>query len=352
MNRRRLLRAAGVGLAGVAGCGERRESATTTRSTTTAGLPYGGDGDGTLAEPHGIVVHNRGDETGFVTVAVYDGDQAVLSRTFEVTAGARVAVSEALAAPGAYRVVVETAAGARATHEWRVTADGGDLEVVVDGELRFREVMECAPSCPALGEGTGGPLPYKAATTEREPAVLVVENDGREPREVGVMVADLHGTILDYGYEVPARTRLRIPVTGATGVYAVSVRAGGERREYDWHVPEVQRLRVRVGGDLRVDCGDATGSLRLVNRDDRAHELTVRVRDDDGVVFERTVRVAAGGEHEIPDAVASSGRHRIEASTAEGASATGDWWVCPPVARRLVQVHKWGGVVIGSTGLS
>ncbi len=357
---------------------------TTTRTTTTPGLPYRGDGGRTLSEPRDVVVDNRGDATRFVTVAVYDGDRPVLSRTFEVTANARVAVADALAAPGAYRVVVETVDGGRATYDWRVTADAGDLEVVVadgsSGERRvarpseappteraasaasrepsesdgvtFWEVMDCAPSCPAAREGTGGPLPYKSTATAREPAVLVVANGTAEPRSVQIAVADLYGTVLDYEYEVSARTRLRVPVTGAAGVYAVSVRAGGEHREYDWHVPEIERLRVRVGDGLRVDCGDATGTLRLVNRDDRAHDLTVRVRDGDEVVFERTVRMASGGERTISDAVAGSGRHTIEASTAEGASATADWWVCPPVARRLVQVHEWGGVVVGETGLS
>lgn len=356
VNRRRLL-AATASLAGFAGCGQLRESAATTATsrtteTTAAASAYGGDAEDALAEPRGFVVHNRGDEVRYVTVAVYDGDRTAASRTFEVAAGASASVEDALAAAGTYRVVVETADGERAVHEWRVTGDAGDLEVVVDDGVAFWEAMRCAPACPAAEGGVSARLPYKSGAAGREPATLVVENPADAPRRVSVTVADLHTTVLDYAYVVPARTRLRVPVTAAEGVYAVRARSGGETREYTWSVPEAERVFVRVGDGLRVDCGEATGTLRLANRDDTTHHLRVVVSDGDGTVFDRTIRLPPGAETTVERAVQSSGRYELSASTAEGASATDDWWVCPPVARKLVQIHKWGGVVIGRTGLS
>jgi hypothetical protein len=355
VNRRRLLAAASASLAGVAGCGQLRESAATTTTRpaeTTTAEQARRDAENALAEPRGFVVRNRGETVRYVTVAVFDGDRAAVSRTFEVAAGASASVGDAVAAAGTYRVVVETADGAQAVREWQVTPETGNLEVLVGDGVAFWEAMRCAPACPAGQGGVSTRLPYKDGATDREPATLVVENAADDARRVSVTVADLHTTVLDYDYEVPARTRLRVPVTAAEDVYAVTARASGETREYTWSVPEAERVFVRVGGGLRVDCGEASGTLRLTNRDDDPHHLRVVVSDDDDAVFDRTIRLPPGAETTVENAVQSSGRYRLEASTVDGASATDDWWVCPPVARKLVQIHKWGGVVVGRTGLS
>jgi hypothetical protein len=361
--RRALLRGAAAAGVGFAGCGGRADVATTTRTTA----PAAGSAGKSLPEARGVRVRNASDSERIVTVAVTrDGETAFgetvrldagpepLPPTEPGSAGWQRAFPRAVARAGTYRVVVETADGERGVHDWRVADALGDLVVTVgdgisasdrgeraDGSsgersesdgVAFVQEAFCDPDCPPVSAGGIGDLPYyggEDAHRHYYGGSVVVENAGG-PRRLGLVVAGDGATVLDYEYDLPAATRLRLPGVHVPGVYRVAATVDGETATHDWHVRAERWLFVRVGDRVRFDCGETSQDLELENEGEEPRRLTVTATRDGETVLRETYEVAGGERRTEPDVLRGSGRYRLRAETGDGRSASRDWWLCPP----------------------
>jgi hypothetical protein len=388
VNRRRLLGLVGTaatpGLAvGLAGCNALREGRSAAEreraggesgggetatgpdpdaGATTARLPYD---EGPAVTPRGITVRNVAETTAYLTLAVETtaGEQVFV--TSERLGGRRfVGYDDLVAAEGEYRVVVETAAGKRAETTWRVTDSQGDLGVTVGDGVTIQQTVRCAPDC-ALARG-GTAVGYPASDFDprgrRDDTTLRVVNPaagGATGTRIRIGTDDR--PVLDYRYDHPAGVTVELPVPQYAGELPITITAGDRERRFDWRPQVTPSLRAILADSIRFRCGVGNRTLRVVNPDDAASEVAVRVfpadagsgsdgeratesaNESEDPLFAETVTVGPSSSVERDDIVASAGRYRVEVAVG-GETVEAMWETCPPRGAL--------GVVVGETGVS
>jgi hypothetical protein len=351
MRRRGLLRLAGLGFAGFAGCSRRFDigdgRSTTAETTGTAGttaeLPYRGESGQNLPDPRGVVVRNEGDRKRYVTVAGYDGDRTLFVRSAMVDAGKRRTYDDLVAKRGTYRLGVQTDDGLRAEREWVVAAAVDDPVVRIGDGVSVTATATCDPACDPLS--VGGESAALPVGNGGNPATLRLSADER--RRVAVTVERERRTLLDYEYDLRPGIAVEVPVTERSGTYEVTVRAGDREHSRTWPVPEVSTLHVSPGDGQVFSCGEATGAVRVVNATDVERELVVTISPDGPKTFQYRASLDPGSERVLHETAQSSGEYRLAAELIDddGAEST-TWWVCPPRPDATVYVTAIGTVRI------
>jgi hypothetical protein len=352
MRRRSLLRAAALGVAGVAGCGGTDETEPTTGEPTTSTAtterdPYRGERN--VEEPLELAVRNTADERRYVTVVVRtrEGRETVLSRSWDLGARERVAVPDAVAAVGRYDLVVETADGRRREGAFAVGPRLPDLTVSVGDGIDFGQRVACEPRCVPVSAADGAgdvPLPYYGeGELLRAPATLVVDG-----RRTGVSTLDLRlrdpaadATLLDRRYRVWEGLRLELPVVRTESTYAVESTLDGTTRSHEWPVPGMTTAWLTVdGAGTALGCRSVQSTLTLHNRSRTDLETRVEVvRDGTGeTLFGGSVLAPADDVTHVDTGVTDPGDYVLAVETTVAADR-GRWTPCEPT-----------GMVILTTG--
>lgn len=343
--RRAFLASLGVSLGGaLAGCGSERPPPGT-ESPTTSATASESDTPAASRTTRTAVLRNDTDRERYVTLAVFDGDSPVFSESQALSPGAAGAFPLAVTAGRRYRVVVETTDGVREEYPWTVLDSFDSVVVRLGPETTFRRVARCTPDCGEFsrgGEATDLPRRSGIFTGWYSPATLMLENPGDRRRRVRVSVRGEAGRLLDYRYELPATSRLVVPVTQDGGRYEVSVEAGGRTRQRTWHVPEELELHVRVGADVDVSCGEPDGRVLLRNRESTRRRFELDVRRDGADAFFGVFGVDAESVRTVETNLRWSGEYALRVAV-DGETTTFEWWACPP--RGPVVVTFEGGRV-------
>jgi hypothetical protein len=299
-----------------------------------------------------VTVANPNPTGAYVTVVVEPADEnaptdatASFVRSVDVVAGERRNVPAELPGEGPYRVLVETAAGLRASFDWAVDATLDGLVAVLGGDdVAFRRTVRCGTDCSLARVRTAADLPLVGDGSGRwyAPASVVLRNPGGGTATSSLAVVLDGRTVLDAGYSVPAQTALEVPVAFRSGTYEVGVETEGGVHTGVWRVPE-EPSRVVDLSDLSVGCGPANTELRVVNDDDREHRVDVAVHDAD-----RSERLYSGREILAPAEtssvvpVASSGHYAVRVEVDGDAPFWSAWWSCPPRGPATVLVDATG----------
>ncbi len=375
MRRRRLLGlVAGSGLGALAGCGGGG-GATTTRTTTA--FPRDPDDPGAdLQASRGVRVENRSGERQYVTVAVSRDGETVFGETFDVAGEglARTASRQAVVArSGTYRVVAEAVPESdgelrRAAFDWRVEGALGDLTAVVEDDdspsdrreradgVSFWQSARCTPDCaPVSTGGEATAMPFDPRDREGVPqyvGAVMVENPSRETREVALRVTHEGESVLEYGYAVPPRVRLRVPAVAWPGAYTVEATAAGETRSYDWGNAVLYTVSVTLGPDgPTFGCGEVAGRVILVNATDREREFAMSVLRDGERLWTGSVRVPANDDRQVATGVTDIGRYALRVGV-DGESVERAWGPCTPATVTLADdgtLRLIGGKRAGSS---
>ncbi|MDS0294110.1 hypothetical protein [Halogeometricum luteum] len=312
--RRRLLAAlAAAGSAGVAGCDGLGGGRATTRRTTAeptdggvetgsetggpsvgavpdeeSSLPYRADDDAENVErPLGLVVRNVGSETRFATVVVSRGAKTLFVDSAEYAPEGTDRTRRypsVVARRGVYDVFAETADGATGRGTLRVDGVHADATVELDGEVRVRQAVRCAPDCGPVSVG-GDARPFG---NPRWPEVdawagygVTVANAGAEQREVRVEFEIDGRTALDYRYRPPPGSVLTFPTVPPLRRLRVAVEAAGDR--WSGRVDEDRNVALPLAADadgVRIDAWpDAGADLRFRNEGGRRVAGVVLRRD-------------------------------------------------------------------------
>lgn len=384
MRRRRLLGlVAGSGTGALAGCGGG--GGATTRTTTA--FPRDPDDPGAdLPASRGVRVENRSGARRYVTVAVSRDGETVFGETFEVAGEglARTASRQAVVArSGTYRVAVEAVPESegepqRAAFDWCIEGALGDLTAVVEdgvsasdrGEradgssdersesdgVSFWQSARCTPDCaPVSTGGEATAMPFDPRDREDVPqyvGAVVVENPSRETREVTLRVVHEGESVLEYGYAVPPRVRLRVPAVAWPGAYTVEATAAGVTRSYDWGNAVLYTVSVTLGPDgPTFGCGEVAGRVILVNATDRGREFAVAVRRDGERLWTGSVRVPANDDRQVATGVTAIGRYTLRVGV-DGESVERAWGPCTPATVTLAEdgtLRLIGGKRAGSS---
>jgi hypothetical protein len=386
MDRRALLAALATGAAGgLAGCSALRDAAPfgdaqTARPTRTPRPPP----TGPAVPPQTIEVANDRAESVYLTVVVVapgdesapagSGDDAdsgptesdsptegVDPDTTAAPADARTVYVDSATVPpareatfpdvvdtgGDYAVVVETADGERATHDWRVTETFDGLAVGLADGVTFRDAARCDPDCALAldGEtGAAGDLPLIGDGSGRwySPATLIVTNPTDRDREVGLRLSLRGETLLDYRYAVPASSQLTLPTSYRSGAYDLRVAPeSGDTVAEVWRVPEMMERHVTLGESVALGCGRATAELRFRNGDRDRRAVAVTVRQAGERLYRGTVNLGPG-ERQTLSPVPGSGRYEVSLRSDSGSQTTETWWACPPHGPAEVRLDSAG----------
>lgn len=297
--RRRVLAAlAATGSAGVAGCDglggdrstERRTTAEATGKTGTetgtgaqsvdsvpdeaSSLPYRADDDAENVErPLGLVVRNVGSETRFATVVVSRGEETLFVDSAEYAPEGTDRTrrySGLVARRGVYDVFAETDDGATGRGALRVDGVHADATVELDGDVRVRQAVRCAPDCGPVSVG-GDARPFG---NPRWPEVdawagygVTVANAGADRREVRVDFEIDGRTVLDYRYRPFPGSVLTFPTVPPLRRLRVTVEAAGDRWSGRLDEDRSVALPLAVDTDgVRIDAWpDAGADLRFRN---------------------------------------------------------------------------------------
>jgi hypothetical protein len=348
----------------VAGCGERIDDG---RTGEEGGNGTGSDGEGDGARrtaapsrdrtasrqstsPQEITVENAHGTTEFVTVAVESEEGTVFVESRELVPGERHTARDVLAMPGSYDVIVETAAGNRATYCWEVVDGLDGLAVTLAEGIEFVRTVRCGPDCAVAdaGESVDVPLVGDGSARWYAPARVVLTNPGAATD--AALTVSLDGrTVVDYRYRVARETRVVVPLTYRSGTYRVIVETPAGRTTGDWRVPE-EPSRVVDVSTLDVGCGPANTTLRLENADDRPHAVGLRVEHDGTVRFVGEYRLAPDERRTVVPVV-ESGRYDVSLRVDGGREETWAWWSCPPHGPATVLVDATGTATFGQAGL-
>ncbi|MFB6108507.1 MAG: hypothetical protein ABEJ82_06670 [Haloplanus sp.] len=337
MRRRHLLAALTAGLAGCPGNAEGPPTRTATPTPTTPDLPYRAtDPDENVELARGVAVHNRTDESGYVTVVVADGEREVFVGSRSVPAGQTVHFDGLVTRRGTYRVVVETADGARAVHDWVVTDrwSGRSLSVSLtpDG-VETSQFAFCTPACPPMeSSGTAVSLPQEDPTDPgRETAGAVLLHSRRDHAAPVRLVVRRDRTLIDYTYRLPAGVTAIVAVADRPGTYDVRVEGPDGALAVPWHLPEEPALRVATTANGVVrDCETARTRVATVrNRSEVTRRVHLTVAAGGRTRLDRTVRLDPGATLLDPVTAPATPPLRVRASTADR-TLDATWTVCPP----------------------
>lgn len=351
MDRRALLSLVATGAASLAGCGSP-EAETETETPTP--------NDGTTVDPtrtpeqerveRRLAVWNPTPDPVFTTVVVTRDGRDVYFENIDLLPGERT-ISRMTVPLGETTVLVETDTGIRAESAWTVDGVGEGIEVVLGREgAAFWNRLSCAPNepCSIAREGDAADLPLLGDGSGRwyAPAGVVVENPG--PEATARLRVDLYdSTLLDQTYRIPNQTRLSVPITYRTGDYRVVVETDERRIDTPWPVPDEPTKYVDTGSGV-AGCGPANTTLTVLNRDDSAHRLSLRVESDSDV-FEDVFTLDAGESRELVPTT-ESGVKRVVGRLETDAEFTGTWWSCPPRGPATVVIDATGTPSLVTTG--
>lgn len=348
--RRDVLRATPVMLGALAGCEGLPDRGEPT-PTPTAGEPgdTGNTGATATAPRRELELRNETGEDQYVSVAVSDDAGVVSSTTVELP----LLTSRTFSIPaptGILTVELETTTGVTGRHPWAVGDQMGDLVVTLTADgVTFSQSAWCDPDCEPLSrDGTAVELPYYGdvpGSTSYYGANVVIVNTTTRYREVSLRIDHDGDPILDYEYVVPPDLTLEFPGVHAAGDYTVTVQSEVGERSYDWHPPKERRLQLRLTeGDVHATCGTSTASFILGNADDVPHRLDIAAfrPGTDLAVLRRTYIVQPGARFRERAVYTGSGQYDLRVSTADGASTTYDWWLCPPRGPTEISIQANG----------
>lgn len=338
---------AAAGSVGVAGCdglgGGRRPDggtasetpgAATGPATATASgppLPYAAaDPSENVDRPLGVVVRNVGPDRVVATVVVSRGDETLFvdSDAYAPEGTGRTRYYPSLVARrGAYDVYVETSGGLTGRGVLRADGVHGDARVELDGDVRVRQAVRCAPDCGSVSLGGevrpfgGRPWPETAAWAGYD---VTVANAGDRRRDVRVAF-DVDGeTALDYRYRPPPGTVLRFPTIPPLRRLRVTVEAAGDRWRGRLDADRSVALPLAVDAEgVRVDAWpDAGADLRVRNERGPRRADVVLAREGDRVA-EWSAALARGETVAVADFVPGPGLYEATLTlTAGGESRT------------------------------
>jgi hypothetical protein len=310
--------------------------------TVVVVAPGGADSDsadGTAAESTATVDPDA--------TAAPDAARTVFVDSATIPAGREATFPDVVETGGDYVVVVETADGERATHDWRVTDNFDGLAVGVADGVTFRNAARCGPDCALAVDGETSaaadlPLIGDGSGQWFTPATLVVTNPTASDREVGLRLSLRGETLLDYRYAVPATSQLTVPVSYRSGAYDLRVAPeSGDTVEEVWRVPEMMERHVTLGDSVALGCGRATAELRFRNGDRDRRAVAVTVRQGGERVYRGTVNLAPD-ERQTLSPVSGSGRYEVSLRSDSGSQTTETWWACPPHGPAEVLVDSAG----------
>jgi hypothetical protein len=362
--RRRLLRLAALGAtAGLAGCNRRAFDPTggdlggTSTPTTTPEpapeLPYDGGGR-RLDRPRSVRLRNGSLSTRFVTLVVEHRDRTVYVDSGSVPPGAVVEHSRLVGTEGTYRVVVETASGRRQEREWRVTGALGGLECVVTDAVEVLQVVRCAPDCPPLSRGGEERGLAFDDPTGREPwsgTTLEVTNRTDATRDLSVSVDGRQGRRLAYDYDVPPGTRVLFPLVSGGGRYDVRLTSEAETATYRWDTGAARRLFAGLTPEGPVvGCLGQRADALASNQSEEPATLFVSVRREGRQLYSGEFALDPGETRAVPDLFDGVGPFDLSLSTADGATASYRYPVCPDVGPVFLVVEPDGTVSASATG--
>ncbi|SFK75450.1 hypothetical protein SAMN04487950_0931 [Halogranum rubrum] len=345
MRRRRLLAACSTAV-GLSGCGgllpESGEHTATSRTTEASATT-----PGTPTNEQFVSVKNTRPTAVYLTLGVGEA----FTESFELFPGEQVRFSTTLAPNTERDVVVETAAGERATFRWTVdpTLDGLATYLTVDG-VEFWRHVRCRDDClQANGEiSTDLPLVGDGIGRWYAPAGVVVQNPASTPQTADLTVALGDETLFTTRARLPAETQISVPVSYRSGDYTVTVAIGGREATTEWPVPEVPERHVTLDDSVEFGCGPANSTLTLSNRDSVEHTLAVTVARDGREVFSRRVTLPAKTDERLTP-VAESGPYEVTVET-ESERTTATWWSCPPRGPATMLVDATGSVTLQQGG--
>jgi hypothetical protein len=311
-------------------------------ATTPAGDPV---------TPQSVSVGNARAESEFVTVAVEFAGETVAVASRELVPGERRTIPGVVDRAGTYDVVVETAAGERATDRWRVVAGLDGLAVTLADGITLRRTARCGADCSlrTAGAPPGDPLVGDGRGRWYAPAQVILDNPAGGATDAALRVSLDDRTLVDARYRLPPETRAVLPLTYRSGTYRVAVETAAGRVAGDWRVPQ-EPARVVDIASLDAGCGAANSRLRVENDDDRRHDLSVTVERDGAVRFAERYALAPGDRREaVP--VEASGRYLVRLRVDGGPERTATWWSCPPHGPASVVVDATGTAELYQAGL-
>jgi hypothetical protein len=320
--------------------------------TAAADEPYTVDG-AERVEPQGFYLVNETDQEQYLTVVVEHEDETVFYENLTVPGRDQTAFRSVVASLGAYRVVVETADGARLDRPWLVRRGVTQLGVrlTADG-LRSWQQATCDPDCRALdATGDAVDLPVQSGGGDR-PAPVLLQNVSDATRQVDLTVGFDGETLLDYSYDLLPGLAAVVPVSNRLGVYDVTVATADSSRTYEWHTPEEWGawLTVDEAGEFAPNCdrmyryrdGEDPDGLRLDeirNYGDTPRDVTVRVDADGRQAIEQTVTAKPHRETYLDVEVPARDRVDLVVELDTGARLEGTWGVCPHVGSLSLDVE-------------
>ena len=300
--------------------------------------------------PQSVSVGNTHATTEFVTVVVEAAGETVFVESRELVPGERHTLGDVLSTGGTYDVIVETAAGDRATYRWTVVDGLDGLAVTLADGIDVVRTVRCGPDC-ALAGGDATDVPLVGDGTGRwyAPARIVLTNPSTETVPASMTVSLYDSTLLDYRYRLPRETKVVVPVTYRSGRYRVRVETAAGRVAGDWLVPEVPTRVVDVS-TLSVGCGPANTQLRVENDDNRPHVLDVEVERDGERRFSERYTLAPGDRQTVVP-VGESGRYTVRLRLDDRMERTWTWWACPPHGPATLAVDATGTPTFRQAGL-
>lgn len=347
MDRRRLLAALGtVGIASLAGCDAvtpspepapddpppERSGTPLSSPTTPATLPYEGDLPRTLlGSPRGVQLRNATGAAQFVTLAVDHADREVFLDNREVPPATVVRYDGLVRRRADYRVVAETATGARHVRSWRPTERTGDLLVTMDDEVTSRATTACLEAC--------GP---EAPSADR---TLHLDNGAEAPTTAQVRLGPSWNLDRDLSVRVPGLGRAVVPVPEWTSDYPLRVAYGDREIRWEWRLSDGQNLFMSVDGPPRVRCSNTVRELVVVNRPDRDRVLDLAIDADGERAVERSLTVPASGERSFPNTVPPAGQYSFVIRTDDGVDRSFKTAICPAAGPLLVILDEENAVV-------
>lgn len=345
VSRRRLLALLGAGTAGLAGCAGPFDTddgtPRATDATATTGRPYEADQSPTLPDPGGFVVRNFETTERFLTVVVTDDERELFVDSRSVPAGGRFAVTDLLGEPGDYRVVVETAAGVRATYDWSVSETLPHLWIGLTPTPVFRRPFRCLRDCgPLASVRTAAPTTVER-DDDRHPTLWLDNPSGSEqPVRLRVAAGDEELFLADY--TLPREARAVVPVSRRRRSYRVTLETADATVTEHWQPRLRRRLYAAVGGTPQFRCGLVPHDLVVSNETDATRTTTVVVTANGTDLFDRAVSLAPGTARRIRSAVDPRGPLSFLVTTDDGWREQYDWGFCAPSGPLSVTVDEAG----------
>jgi hypothetical protein len=266
-----------------------------------------------------------------VTLALDHGNRQVFLDSREVPPATVVEYGGLVRRVADYRVVAETANGARHRRTWRPTARTGDLWVTLDAAVTSRTTTTCTETC--------GPGPSLADRT------LYLDNPSNDPTAVRVRLGPSWNHDRNLSIRVPTLGLAAVPVPEWSSDYPLEIAYGDREVRWEWRISDGESLFVSVDGPPRVRCSNTTRELVVVNRVDRERSLDLRIDADGEQAVDRSLPVPAAGERSFANAVPPAGRYAFEIATKDGIDRSFATAICPAAGPLLVILDEENAVV-------